>query len=279
VAGGLISALKATSTAELYDPATGTWTPTGWLNYDRGAHTATLLSNGKVLVVGGLGGDIIALPLKSAEIYDPAEETWTVVGSLSEERFFYTATLLPIGQVLAAGGLNSLASTVTNTAELYDPSRETWTGTGLLNNARGSHTATLLPNGLVLAAGGFPTKIATSAELYNPATGSWTATGLLNTGRDKYTATLLPNGQVLAAGGENEGGGAMNSAELYNPARGSWTATGLLNSARKYHTATRLGTGQVLVAGGENADGALNGAELYQPQTYVPASSLLLLSD
>ena len=126
--------------------------------------------------------------------------TWTETGSLATARYSHTATLLPNGKVLVAGGLNSSGSLAS--AELYDPASGTWTATGSLATARSSHTATLLPNGKVLVAGGLDgSGSLASAELYDPASGTWTATGSLATARDFHTATLLPNGKVLVAGG------------------------------------------------------------------------------
>ena len=116
----------------------------------------------------------------------------------------HTATLLPNGKVLVAGGYNSGYLT---SAELYDPASGSWSATGSLNTARQAHTATLLPNGKVLVAGGDNgSGYLTSAELYDPASGSWSATGSLNTARYFHTATLLPNGKVLVAGGLNGSG-------------------------------------------------------------------------
>jgi hypothetical protein len=130
-------------------------------------------------------------------------------GSLNTARYLHTATLLPNGKVLVAGGFGALAS-----AELYDPASGTWTATGNLATARDSHTATLLLNGKVLVAAGLGNGIYASAELYDPASGTWTATRSLATLRELHTAALLPNGKVLVAGGY--GNGFLTSTELYD---------------------------------------------------------------
>ncbi|NOS69619.1 MAG: hypothetical protein HOP33_06790 [Verrucomicrobia bacterium] len=178
----------------------------------------------------------------------------------------HTATLLPNGKVLVAGGLGS--SGVTNSAELYDPTTGTWLPTGPLNTARRVHTATLLPDGEVLVVGGLTTgnNAIASSELYNPATGTWTATNALSTARRLHTANLLPNGKVLVTGGYNDnGGGNLSSCEIYDPATGTWTVANALAGERYAHTASLLSNGIVLVAGGHNGVNILSSAEVYDP--------------
>jgi hypothetical protein len=191
-------------------------------------------------------------------------------GNLGTARLYHTATLLPNGKVLAAGGAGGSGLT---SAELYDPASGTWTATGRLATARSHHTATLLLNGTVLVAGGDAVGGLASAELYDPASGTWMTTGSLATARYHHTATLLPNGKVLVVGGFSTS--YLASAELYDPVSGTWTATGSLGAAREYHTATLLPNGTVLVVGGRNSN-PLTSAELYDPAsgTWTATGSL-----
>ncbi|HKP03895.1 MAG TPA: kelch repeat-containing protein [Chthoniobacterales bacterium] len=251
----------------------------------RSAPTATLLPSGKVLIAGGFHYEDnypTRFFVTSAELYDPASGTWSATGSLETGRCGHTATLLPNGKVLLAGGQTDSSIPTTNSAELYDPATGTWTTTGNLVKPRVGHTATLLPNGKVLVAGGGTLygPAMNSAELYDPATGTWTATGSLAGGRSGHTATLLPSGKVLVVGGVTTEPSyrEIATAELYDPASGVWTATGSLTAERSGHTATLLPGGKVLVAGGGNgSSGWLSRVELFDPAsgTWAPAGSLV----
>ena len=261
VAGGVPASSAYTGTwlasAELYDPATGTWSATGSLATSRTDHTATLLPSGKVLVVGGSTRDYTGdHVLASAELYDPATETWTGTGSLVTARCVHTATLLKSGKVLVVGGWSP--GVVAN-VELYDPATGTWSATGslVMAQAHWGDTATLLDSGQVLIAGGHEFDGTNDgAELYDPATETWSVTG--STYRAYHTATLLKSGMVLVSGGS-----PFASSELYDPATGTWTRTGSLAADEPiWHTATLLNSGRVLVVGGWGA-GALASAELY----------------
>jgi hypothetical protein len=260
--------------AELYNPATGTFSVTGTPIFSRYFATATLLGNGMVLIAGGSSTGPPGL--SSAELYNPATGTFAATGSLNTGRYDHTATLLNNGMVLIAGGQTS-ASSFFASAELYNPATGLFTATGSLNIARGQHTATRLDDGTVLIAGGQGTggPFIASAEIYDPMTGSFTETGNLNTPRVSHTATLLPNGTVLIAGGVVSSSSASASAELYNPANATFTTTGNLTTARSDHTATLLGSGLVLVAGGLvlTPAGATASAELYNPATETFAAT------
>jgi hypothetical protein len=271
VVGGLNGTTPLAS-AELYDPAAGTWSAAASLATARSGQTATLLGNGKVLVVGGLGA---SGPLASAELYDPQANTWSPAGTLATARSGQTATLLATGKVLVVGGTG--ASGALASAELYDPAANTWSAAASLAAARASHTATLLKNGQVLVTGGQAgATYLSSAELYDPAANSWSAAASLSVPRAQQTATLLASGKVLVAGGTSDGTTSLASAELYDPQPNKWVAAASLATPRMGQQAVALANGQVLVSGGLKGTAALASMEVYDPasDTWSAAGSM-----
>ena len=273
ISGGMTDgggADTALSSAELYDPNNGTFSPTGSLHVGRVGHTATLLSNGRVLIAGG--GDVgdSAPDLASAELYDPKTGTFSSTGSMTPAQGGTTATLLVNGRVLMAGGSTDAS------AELYDPKTGTFSSTGSMTPAQGGTTATLLVNGRVLMAGGmafYPGSafgaVLAWAELYDPKNGTFSPTGSMASARGGATATLLTDGRVLVAGGLASPN-YLASAELYDPKTGAFVESGSMVAAREDQTATLLDDGRVLIAGGMDwphgsAPEYLASAELYQP--------------
>jgi N-acetylneuraminic acid mutarotase/photosystem II stability/assembly factor-like uncharacterized protein len=237
------------------------WNAAGSLTTARRSHSATLLQNGKVLVVGGEGS--LANPVASAELHDPVTNSWSAAASLTTARTQHSATMLPSGKVLVVGGTGNGSAIAS--AELYDPVTNSWSPAGSLVVARSRHSATLLQSGKVLVTGGYNGSASlASAELYDPATNSWSIVGSLATARVNHTVILMPSGKVLVAGG-HDGSSYLASVEVYDPATNNWTAAAPLATARERHSATVLPNGKVLVAGGYDGSSYLASAELYDP--------------
>ena len=277
----LLLLVLGTDHTPLMAQSAGPFTAAGNMTNPRYGHTATLLPNGKVLIMGGrVNNDPSVEGDASAELYDPLVASFTSTGSMNRARAGHTATLLANGKVLVTGGSDA-------SAELYDPASGTFTFTGSMISPHNLHSATLLRDGKVLIAGG-----GDDAELYDPSTGAFTATGgmhhpwldaasgpllpdgtvligtevyhpftgtFTDTGHVsydyEYTSTLLMDGTAfIAGGGDSDPGACYSTTELYDPVAASFVAAQKMTLCRFSHTATLLPSGTVLVAGGASYD-------------------------
>ena len=284
IAGGQ-NASGVLSSAELFDPASGTFTKLQGAGGEtvevRQGAVAAALPDGDVLIAGGSNYKTVNY-LSSAELFDPADDTFTKLEGPGSEmtvaREHPVTAALPDGDVLIAGGSATVelfpgffVPEVVSSAELFDPTDDTFTkleGAGSeLTEARWGAVAATLHDGEALITGG---REQGSAELFNPTDDTFTklegAGSSLVVPRQGAAAAVLPDGQVLIVGGLH---GVTNEgvAELYNPSSGTFTklegAGSELSEVREFATASTLPDGRVLLAGGVNSQGWLAQADVF----------------
>ncbi|HEY8598583.1 MAG TPA: kelch repeat-containing protein [Thermomicrobiales bacterium] len=268
--------------------ASGGWVNAGSLLQARAGHTASILPDGRVLIIGGERSQSNANSLGSAEIYDPRTNIWSSGPAMNLGRMGHTATPLPTGQVLVVGGdtvLPGMPATVTNSVELFDPATNSWRPAAAASLGRQHHTATVLPDGRVLIVGGETIdpasgqqRVLASAELYDPRTNSWSRVGDLGRSRVGHTAIVLPDGRVVVSGGETVAADGQRdvtpAVEIFDPASGAWADTGSLSTGRAGHTANLLPDGRILIVGGQTAATRGGGLQFVATRaTTVPAAS------
>ncbi len=268
-AGGLAASGALLATAELYDPAAGTFSPTGPLGTAVLAFGAVTLPSGEVLFLGGYSSVTGTPPTPGWEYtagtnqvqgYDPTSGMFSPAGTLAEPRLFGCNVLLPSGTALAIGGWQGVPAVAESNIERYDPVMNQWTPVGALaNGVTCNADAFVLPGGAILLDTSYLLNLGTDA-------GAPTATPTTNAlASTSAMFVQLANGDVLAAGGE-ENNAATAHAQVYRVSTGLWTAVGDLHQPRSAGRAFLLPSGEVLIAGGSDANGApLATAEIYHP--------------
>ena len=255
--------LLTLASCELYDPKKRSWSSAKSLSMARSHHTATLLEDGRVLVAGGTTHqETRFVSLDAVELYDPLKNTWTTAAPMHDARNGHTATAMPDGSVLVAGGSRegrvNLAS-----VERFVPASGAWVVEQPLHVPRWLHAAVLLDNGAVLVLGGRsnfarggvgPGISSDSVEWLDPAKGAWTAGPPMTEARQRMGALLLKGKGVVVIGGQTATS-STNLAETFAPGEPKWAPLeNHLSMSLASHSATGLSSGDVLVIGGEPPD-------------------------
>jgi hypothetical protein len=263
VVGGISRNGIMQPTAELFDPASGRFTPTGKPQSPHGwGVTATTLRDGKVLVAGGSTSCDAPCYTASAELYDPLRGTFVPTGQMTVPRAGARAVLLPTGDVLLVGGNGSGSAA---TAEIYNSLTGTFSALGA-THLQDTAQLLLLKNGKALAIG------ASGTDVYDPSTRHFAASGTMIAARTKFGAAVLPDGRVLIAGGQAGGawGPRVMSTEIYDPNTGRFTPSVDLN-VKRFKLAKAmvpLNNGRILIGGGADYP------EVYDPflRAFLPVA-------
>jgi hypothetical protein len=256
----------------------------------RSGQSATLLSNGKVLIAGGNSGTVSMTVSASAELYDPTAGTFAETGSMTVPRSGHAAILLPDGTVLIIGGYNDSTGISDGRVERYDPSTGTFSvaaDLGALTCPDNWSIATLLADGRALIGRGCAPPVSSgAATLYDPVAGTFSPTGAPVWVHNEPVASLLADGRVLIVEGRDfaceitgaPGPTPCGGDEIYNPATGAFAATGAVSGDpyRGDPTANLLPNELILVAGGDGGNDIVQSAQLYDPSsgTFAPAANM-----
>lgn len=238
--------------SELYDPATASWLPAGQMTMPRWTHTATKLSDGRVLVAGGGDGTPEGPATASAEVFDPATLGWTKVAEMKHDRRYHTAVLLPSPdeRVMVIGGRDSVAQALATT-EIYDPAQDQWEGGDTMGSPRCKHTTVLTSESAILVIGGRANNdVLGTTELLHAAGAGWSAGPPMSRPRFEHAAISF-QGFVLVAGGDDHNFLELDTTEILMPGVPGWLDAGRMQVERHHATASAV-PGRVLVAGGDD---------------------------
>ena len=289
--GGAFAIWQITNTVDIFDPATNSIAPAAAMSVKRWSHTATTLPDGRVLVAGGRTGlsstptsPFFGVVLDTAELYDPATDSWSPTGSMNVARRSHTQTLLPDGRVLICGGGDNVSTSAQNaiaSCETYDAATGMFTVVGNMTTPRLAHSVNLLDDGTVLIAGGSngagtsaPTNL---AELYDPTTNTFAPVGPMNFPHLAQVGAKLRDGRVVFPASYYGSGGITDDSEIYDPATQTFAVIDNMFKQRIDIGGQTLLDGTVLVAGGV-ATGAFGSIFHSSSEVYDPAEDRWRLS-
>jgi hypothetical protein len=272
VVGGTVENYLPTASVEIFDTTTKTWSVTDSMEMPRDWFDVVKLSDGRVMVAGGLVSDATS----SVEIYDPQTGSWTFADSMNQARYSHALVMLQDGRILAVGG--STPTEILSSCEIYDPTLDLWSEVASLNVPRSDARAILLDDGRVLVIGGDQGPNAedrlASCEIYDPASDQWTLTDSMEFPRTAHSAVKLNDGRVLVCGGLTSTD-LTNTCEIYDPASGTWRRTADMNYPRVNFDLLLLPSGKVLAVGG---NGLTRSVEIFDPvsESWSVGDSLLI---
>jgi N-acetylneuraminic acid mutarotase len=239
---------------EIYNPTSNTWSETEKMQYPRRkGHATTLMSNGRILVTGGIAevnGN--KKPVALVEIYDPTNGTWSLASDMLKPRERHEAILLDNNKVLVVGSNTDDFQVIGETsAELYDPETNQWSPAGNLKNPHGTQfTAVKLADSRVLVAGGgaqgkyIAPNLTNTMDIYDPTTNKWSTVANMTKNSWEHTTNLLNDGTVLFV--------KASDIETYNPATDSWTTIGVMKESRAGVNTVNLVGGKTYIIGGSS---------------------------
>ncbi|MDE3194542.1 MAG: hypothetical protein KGN00_12750 [Chloroflexota bacterium] len=247
---------------------TGQWSLAGSLERPRAYATAVTVKGGDILVFGGLDENDPRVVNPTSELISPLTGKVTTLPGKVPGRLHQTATALPNGHLVVAGGVEWVSDHFQSVdrVDVFVPEKNAWIEAAPLLQARSDHGAAALPDGDVLVAGGnYNTRPLATSEIYDPRTDTWREAAPLSHPRVRFSMVSLPDGRVLVAGGLDQLGRPLATTEIYDPDKDRWSAGPDLSTPRVQHATVVLPNGDVLFIGGQ--DGASGTAERFDHVT------------
>ena len=269
ITGGTENGTSHFTSIDIYDPATGTTTAGAPMTYGRYGHSAILLNDGRLLIVGGLGEGSTGAEVPQIELYNPATNSWTTGADTPHGATIPVLQLLADGRVLVATTRD--ANFQYQQTDIYDPVSNSWSPAAMMNHPHSLAGSTKLPDGRIMVAGGQGDGNDT-AEIYDPATDTWTEKAQLPEADFGISSLfVMPDGRVASVG-------SFNKIWFYDISTDTWTGAAANPTTIVYQIPMLLSDGRILLAGGIDSAVqpfvSLNSTVVYDPSTDSWSSSV-----